>query len=410
LRVLLLSGQPHPGERTWRNLLKSDPSVDLVHFTILRPPEKSDFTPLNELALIVFPIEELFQVRLYEFDMVVFDRFILRHMLPPSHLRNIVAYVEQGGALLLAVGPEFAGLQSLFKSPIGEVMPGAPTGQILEGGFRPRITELGRRHPVTSELLNSPGAKGEERRWGRWFRQVEAVARSGSVLMDGPDGQPLLILDRVGKGRIAQLLSDQIWLWARGFEGGGPQGELLRRLAHWLMKEPDLEEDNLRAEIKGGRLTIRRQSLEPGTPEVKVTDPSGEVRSIPLQADFGGGAQAVVPAEAPGLYRIDDGARTVLAAGGTVNPLELADLRATAEALASVAKDSGGGVNWIGDGLPQVRRTKPGRDTAGKDWIGLHRNQAYVVAGATDIPLLPGLAALLLVLSVLGWTWWREGR
>src|SRR5437660_9835070 len=60
LRVLLVSGEPHSGERTWRNLLKSDASVDLVHFTILRPPEKQDGTPINELSLIAFPTRELF--------------------------------------------------------------------------------------------------------------------------------------------------------------------------------------------------------------------------------------------------------------------------------------------------------------------------------------------------------------
>ena len=68
--------------------------------------------------------------------------------------------------------------------------------------------------------------------------------------MSGDHGDPLLVLDRVGKGRVAQLLSDQMWFWARGFEGGGPQAELLRRLAYWLMKEPDLEENDLRAASK----------------------------------------------------------------------------------------------------------------------------------------------------------------
>src|SRR5437667_967927 len=37
LRVLLVSGEPHSGERTWRHLLKSDASVDAVHSTI--PPQ-----------------------------------------------------------------------------------------------------------------------------------------------------------------------------------------------------------------------------------------------------------------------------------------------------------------------------------------------------------------------------------
>ena len=83
LRVLLVSGEPHAGERTWRRLLKSDPAVDLVHFTILRPPEKDDLTPLNELALIAFPVRELFQVKIREFDLIILDRFQNRGILLP---------------------------------------------------------------------------------------------------------------------------------------------------------------------------------------------------------------------------------------------------------------------------------------------------------------------------------------
>jgi hypothetical protein len=225
LRVLLISGQPHAGERTWRNLLKSDPSVDLVHFTILRPPEKDDFTPLNDLALIVFPVQELFEIKLKEFDLIVFDRYLLRDVVPPSYLRNIAEYLRDGGAILFAVGPEFAGVRSLFQSPLGAVMPAKPTGRVLERGFVPAPTDVGRRHPVTAALVDG---KADTPKWGRWFRQVEAGPGTGVVLMQGLDERPLLILDRVGKGRVAQLMSDHIWLWARGFEGGGPQAELRR--------------------------------------------------------------------------------------------------------------------------------------------------------------------------------------
>ena len=408
LRVLLISGQPHPGERTWRNLLKSDPSVDLVHFTILRPPEKDDMTPLRELALIVFPVHELFEVKLREFNLVIFDRYIIRDVLPPSYLRNIEAYVREGGALLMAVGPEFAGLRSLFRTPLGVVMPGAPTGQVIEQGFRPVITDMGRRHPVTDIL---PKGLSGKPRWGRWFRQIDAVARSGVVLMGGVENRPLLILDRVGKGRVAQVMSDHIWLWAREFEGGGPQAELLRRLAHWLMKEPELEEERLLARARGGQLTIERRSLAREIPPVTVTAPSGAVTTLTLVAGRDGRAGATVPAEETGLYRVDDGTRIALAAAGALDSPELSDLRATAEHLAPVVAETGGGIAWIaGDDIPELRRTRPGRDTAGRGWIGLIRNQAYVVTGVVQVSLLPGLLVLVLVLGGLTAAWWREGK
>jgi hypothetical protein len=407
LRVLLVSGQPHGGERTWRNLLKSDPSVDLVHFTILRPPEKDDFTPVNELSLIVFPVRELFEVKLHEFDLVVFDRYVVRDVLPPSYFANIADYVRKGGALLLAVGPEFAGLRGLSETPLGRILPGKPSGQVLEGGFRPSLAEKGRRHPVTATL---PGADGDGARWGRWFRHVETTPTNGVTLMEGRAGAPLLILDRVEAGRIALLASDHIWLWARGYEGGGPQAELLRRLAHWLMKEPELEEESLIARARGERLVIERRSLSPDNPPVTLTTPSGTTRKVPLEAAGGGRMRALVTADAPGLYRIEDGARHAIAAVGALNPVEMAAPRATAEPLATVAKASGGGIAWLADGMVELRRTRPDRDTSGRGWMGIRRNDAQEITGVTQTSLIPAIVLLALVLGGLTTAWWREGR
>ncbi|MEC7539046.1 MAG: hypothetical protein VYB59_17360, partial [Pseudomonadota bacterium] len=323
LRVLLVSGEPHPGERTWRNLLKSDPSVDLVHFTILRPPEKQDGTPINELSLISFPTRELFEMKLKEFDLVIFDRYRRRGVLPPVYLQNIVEYVRDGGALLKAVGPSYAGPFSIYRTPLGELLPGAPTGKLIDKPFRPRVTDLGQRHPVTANL---PGMRGEEApTWGRWLRQIDIELARGNVLMSGADTKPLLVLDRFHKGRVAQFNSDHIWLWARGFEGGGPQAELLRRLAHWLMKEPDLEEDDLRATFDGQNLKIEHRSLETKDKvEIELTDPVGETQKLQLGESKGGRSTREVPVDQPGLYTIRRGDKTVLLAVGALNPREFA--------------------------------------------------------------------------------------
>ena len=407
LRVLLVSGQPHAGERTWRNLLKSDPSVDLIHFTILRPPEKDDFTPLKELALIAFPIQELFEEKLRNFDLIVFDRYVVRDVLPPSYFRNIVDYVKEGGALLLALGPEFATLESLYNTPLGKIMPASPTGKVLERGFRPSLTDTGRRHPVTAGLSRSKDGKPQ---WGRWFRQIDAAPRSGQILMRGLDGKPLLLLEREGKGRVAQLLSDHIWLWARGFEGGGPQAELLRRLAHWLMKEPDLEEEGLKAEIRDGRLQVERRSLDDKQVQVTVSMPGGETRTLELDEGGDGTGRAAMAITVPGLYRVSDGVRTALATLGALNPLEFRDLRASADKVKTVVKASGGGIHWITRGMPEIRRSRPGRDTAGQGWIGLVANRSFVVSGIAQVPLLPGWLVMVLVLGGLMAAWHREGR
>jgi hypothetical protein len=380
--------------------------VDLVHFTILRPPEKDDFTPLRELALIAFPIQELFETKLQEFDLIVFDRYVVRDVLPPSYLRNIVNFVNEGGALLLALGPEFASLRSLYKTPLGKVMPASPTGKVLERGFRPRLTDIGRRHPVTAGLSHA-GVKDTD--WGRWFRQIEALPTSGRVLMQGLDDKPLLLLERQGKGRVAQFLSDHIWLWARGFEGGGPQAELLRRLAHWLMKEPDLEEEGLKAEIRDGRLLIRRHSLKDDAPDLTITAPSGKTVTMGLEKSDGA-ARAVMDVKETGLYKVSDGIQTALATMGVLNPLELSDLRASAGKLRALVKATGGGIHWIAKGIPELRRTRPGRDSAGRGWIGLVANRSFVVTGLAQVPLLPGFLVLVLVVGGLMAAWHREGR
>ncbi|UCH73828.1 MAG: hypothetical protein JSU82_16130 [Rhodospirillales bacterium] len=409
LRVLLVSGEPHAGERTWRNLLKSDPSVDLVHFTILRPPEKQDGTPINELSLISFPTRELFEVKLHEFDLVIFDRYRRRGVLPPVYLQNIVDYVMGGGALLEAVGPTFASPYSIYRTPLGAALPGEPTGAIIERGFRPVVTETGHRHPVTADLPGHGGG-GEEPKWGRWFRLMDVDARRGHVLMTGAEDRPLVILDRIGLGRVAQINSDHIWLWARGYEGGGPQAELLRRMAHWLMQEPDLEEESIVATVEDDKLKIVRRSVEPDDWPIELLQPDGETVSVELTETKPGRYEATVPVTAAGLYRVSDGINVAMAAVGALNPLEFADVRANAAVAAPVATATGGSVNWLSDGLPSIRRVKADRSHVGRGWIGLVANGDYLVTGVRQVPAYPGLLALMLALGAMVFAWRREGQ
>ena len=410
LRVLLVTGEPHLGERVWRNILKSDPSVDLVHFTILRPPEKQDGTPIRELSLIAFPIRELFDVKLDDFDLIIFDRYSRRGIIPQAYVENVVRYVRKGGAFLEAAGPSFGTPMSLHRTPLGEILPTEPTGNVYEEGFKPQLTDVGRRHPVTEDLPGA-GRTGDAPGWGRWFRQVEARVHNGTAVMNGEHGDPLLVLDRVGKGRVAQLLSDQMWLWARGFEGGGPQAELLRRLAYWLMKEPDLEENDLRAVVEGDRLVVTRQSLEADDRPITVTLPDGATQTLALMPEHGGRSSGTLPITQMGLYRASDGAHTALAAAGPLNPIEFADVRTTPEKLAPLVQASAGGVFWASDGsVPEIRRVSPGRAAAGHGWMGLRRNGDYVVTGFSELPLMPGFAALLLSVGLFIAAWRREGR
>ncbi len=411
LRVLLVSGEPHVGERVWRNTLKADPSVDLIHFTILRPPEKQDGTPVAELALIPFPIRELFQERLSEFDLIIFDRYRQRGLLPRLYIHNIVDFVEQGGALLVAAGPSFAGGLSLARTPIGRILPAQPTGQVIEQSFRPKLTETGKRHPVTAKLSANEG-----RDWGNWSRQIAAEVTGGQVLLAGVEGRPLLVLDRRGAGRVAQVMSDHVWLWAKGFDGGGPHGEFLKRVAHWLMKEPELEENALRARAEGTggntELRIERHTLAPADTPVTVTSPSGETTAVPLGQRESGAETARLKVTEAGLYRLTDGERSAIAGVGTLNAREFSEVSTTRRHLDPVAAATGGGIYAVGQDAPppSVRRVSAGRDLSGSDWIGLRDNRGQRILGVTRVPLLPVFLVLAFVLAGLAGAWWRESR
>ncbi|MCC6008800.1 MAG: hypothetical protein JJU40_14135, partial [Rhodobacteraceae bacterium] len=400
--------------RTWRNLLKSDGAVDLVHFTILRPPEKQDGVPISELSLIAFPTYELFMQRIEDFDLIIFDRYRRRGILPASYIDNIRRYVEAGGALLVAGGAEFASAESLYRSPLSRIMPAEPTGRVAERGFTPRITEAGRRHPVTEGLdaFAPRPAEGDTPGWGRWFRHVELVPRAGHVVMSGVEDAPLLVLDRQGQGRIALLGSDQAWLWDRGVEGGGPQLELLRRMAHWAMSEPDLEEEALVATASGRAIAITRRSMsEPESPLVaELVSPSGTVAEVILEPAGPGRFEAVVPAEEQGLWRVSQGLREAVVALGPPAPREFERIIATGDILAPFVASTRGGIHRLEDGLPDIRLVREGRVASGRGWIGLTPREAYLTTDIRRQTLVwPGLfLALAALLTMMAWR--REGR
>jgi len=411
LRVLLVSGEPNAGERTWRNLLKSDASVDLVHFTILRPPEKQDGTPINELSLIAFPTRELFQQKIGEFQLIIFDRYARQGVLPMIYFDNIARYVRDGGAVLVAAGPDYASSTSLWRTPLDSILPAEPDGTLTERGFRPRLTELGKRHPVTRDL---EGSASEPPHWSQWFRVVDTRNPTGTAVMQGPDNEPLLLLSRQGEGRVALLLSDHIWLWARGFEGGGPHLDLMRRLSHWLMKQPDLEEEALRLVVRGHELLVRRQTMADEVSDVTLTSPSGSTQILKLTPTDAGVWEATVTANELGLWRATDGKLNALVNIGPANPREFSEVTSTTDVLAPITAATGGDSRRLEEGnnmsVPRILAVRSGDTYKGGDWIGLKMRDASVVRGIGVLPVFAGLLGLLLLLGSLAGTWAREGR
>lgn len=414
LRVLLVSGEPHQGERTWRNLLKSDANVDLVHFTILRPPEKQDGTPISELSLIAFPTRELFIQKIKDFDLIIFDRYANQSVLPQAYFDNIVRYVRDGGALLIAAGPEYAGAASLARTRLAGILPGDPDGRVVERPYKATPTQTGQRHPVTRDL---PGSDSNPPAWGDWLRIVQARMRPGiQPVLSGAEGLPLLALSREEKGRVALLLSDHAWLWARGYQEGGPYLDLLRRLAHWLMKEPALEEEALRAQTTGhGReVRIERQTMADTAEPVTVTGPTGKVTTVPLKPAEPGLFTATFDAQSLGLHTLRSGNLVAFVSVGPPNPRELADVFSDTERLRPAAEASGGSIRRLADAsgavqVPRLQSLRGGR-LAGSDWIGFRPSDSATIRGVEVYPLALGLIALAALAAAVLAMWLVEGR
>jgi Putative glutamine amidotransferase len=391
LNVLLVTGSPSPGARLWRDTLKADSSIDLIHFTILRTPESIDAASNSELALIPFPVEQLFEQRLGSFDLVIFDRYTALDLLQPAYFASVADYVRKGGALLVVTGPEYVGRDSLANTPLQPVLPVAPRSDAPGGAFVPRLSALGLRHPVT-QTLQQP--------WGSWYRYARARPLGGRTLMQTPSGDPLLQINSVGRGRVAVLLSDQLWLWAR-MDDGGPWNDLVRRTAHWLMKEPDLDSEQLALRMDGQRLIITRRNDSPAASVAQLTRPGGRSEQLPLVATKDGATASVLAAE-PGLYQVRSGAleRSLNSAAGLP---EYQSAQPTETRLAASAKASGGSVQWLEDGLPAITRIKAGESS--NHGLALVRNREGRLIGFQERPFLPAWGWLLLLLCALAISW-----
>ncbi len=410
LKVLLVSGKPHMGERMWRNLLKSDPAVDLVHFTILRQPDKRDNVPQRELSLIPFPFQELFEEKLYDFDLIIFDRYTLNRILPLHYFQNISSYILQGGALMEVSGPEYAGDASIYNTALKSVLPLKPTSNVIEQAFYPNYTQTGQNHPITKEKI------GSFQKTGPWLRHVATTIQNEQdrILMTGTDNFPLIVIGEREKGRIAQLASDQIWLWERAYKEGGAHTKLLRRLVHWLMKEPELEEEKISIDSNGQNAVISLRLMNPPqeTVTVTLTKPDGEKSEINLTADQQTGAfQNSFLADQPGLYKVSYQNMSAIYAAGDLKSLEFQNVLTTTGPLQDIVKKSGGRFIWTEEkSKTNIRHVEQGRKMSGFGWIGLQKNNSYTIKETSAKPLLSHSAWLTLFLAALLLGWLRESK
>jgi hypothetical protein len=284
------------------------------------------------------------------------------------------------------------------------ILPALPTGEIITEDVMPTLSDEGVRHTITEDFAGQ--------RWGKWLRYIQARSDTGDVLMRTETGAPLFAVDRVGDGRVAQLLSDQIWLWARGYDGGGPFSDLIRRSVHWLMKEPELDERQLQLIAQGATVRATLRTLADRAAPLIIETPDGSFLEPEWRSDGPGSYNAEVPVDQLGLYRAQSGGLEAVALNGPANPREFAALEATDTVLAPLIASTNGGsytLDTVGE-RPDIRKVGRTADASGRNWLGLRERGAYAVRSSTSLPLLPGLLAIGLILIMLLLAWRREGR
>lgn len=381
LRVLLVAGQPSWDQRFLRAFLERDPTTDLISFFILRQTADMTMADPDELALIPFPVDELFSEHLGSFDIVLLQNFDYAPYDMAVHLPRIRDYVMRGGSFAMIGGPLSFTAAGYAETPIAEILPvdvlprGTPESEaITTDRFQPVIAEGATHHPLVG-LLPDPDANA-----GAWaalapmigVNVVRGVAHEGQVLLQhptahAPDGGPLpvLVSGAAGRGRVVALTSDTSWRW--GLTTGGTTGDASAyerfwdRVIRWLARDPALEPARVTTDRESygpdARMTVTGTLAdaryvpfagEPMTLTVR-TETGDAVRTIEVRTDAEGELRTEIDAPSePGGYVVEvarRGETALLAeepflveAGGA----ELADPRADHALLAEIARATSG--------------------------------------------------------------------
>ncbi len=407
LRVMLISGEPNMGLRNWRNILNSDPSIELLHFTILRPPSKRDLTPVRELALIPFPSQELFSADISKFSLIILDQYTLQGILPKKYLDNIVDYVINGGAILNISGQEYLGDRSLSNSPLANILPAKPESFSTKS-FIPTLTNLGKRHPITNTLENSY----KNKKWGKWFSFIKTNQASGQTLMTA-NSHPLLIINEVSDGRIAQILSDQGWVWKKDRENKGPLLKLLRNIIHWLLKTPEFQENYLEVFKNGDLITLNLNSLYQGNTKAIITNPMGKEISVLMKDNKNGSLIGTFESNEYGKFslNVNDIKKDFFL--GVSNSIELERVRSSDFLIDSFFKKNKNYIystTWLGSDIPTILKVYSKNNIAGKNWVGLLEKKVKKNDIFVKKEFINWLLVMPLLLLLLFMCWFRENK
>ncbi len=402
IRVLQVVGRPSWDERFMRKLLKKNPNVDLISFFILRTSTNIMIAGRDELSLIPFPTQELFEEQLGSFDLIIFQNFTYRGYQMERYLPLIRDFVANGGGFVMVGGDQSYTSGGYEGTPVAEFLPVdlPPVGGDLvdTGRFKARPAPGGERHPITALSVvpedNRVIWEGLPELSG--VNRVSGVRAGAQVLLEHPtlqvNGQPAPVVAgwQYKDGRVLSVLSDSTWHWdflATG-EGGDNRhyykfwGNAIR----WLIKDPDLEPVRVEADRDryplGAEATLVAHVV--GRDYQPAVDVPVKVRVERSRFDEGGRELRELVTELEGrtnevgewtgrVTAADEGAWFVQATatlpGGDVqdddvfiaqaDPVEMRDTRARADTLKVLAQAGGGRFVGLAAGLDDLERSEP---------------------------------------------------
>jgi uncharacterized membrane protein len=401
VRVLHVCGRPSWDQRFLRSMLRLDPNVDLVSFFILRT--ETDDQPWNreEMSLIPFPDREIFDEQLKSFDLLIFQNFnsAPSYKVEP-YLPGLRDYVQSGGALAMVGGDLSFASGGFAQTALREVLPveleGIPPGgdrAVTRDTFKPRLTQSGRSHPVTSLSLDP---KVNETRWSslpalEGMNRVTRLKPGATVLLTHPSARtengepaPVLAVTDAGKGRALALTTDTSWHWGFLAAGGGDDGRTFQRFwesaIRWLVRDPALT--LLRVELdrveyrRGQPASARARTLHADyspagdTPVALALYAVGEdggkpQKTFEVTTNKDGEAHLELPALAAGVYRLTgraiiDGRNLSEEQTFVIKPegRELEDVVSQREVLREIAGITGGRFIEGAIGSPAVRKPR----------------------------------------------------
>jgi uncharacterized membrane protein len=426
--VLQVVGRPSWDERFLRELLKRNPNVDLISFFILRSTTDMQKAPQEELALIPFPVAELFTTELDTFDVVIFQNFTYRPYNMARFLPRIRDYVQQGGSFMMIGGTEAFEDGWYAGTPIASILPvrlgGAPAWDGAE--FRPRLTAEGRRHPVTriGESGEPPDLVFQRLPPLEGVNPTLGLAEGSRALLVHPSlpgNPPVLAIREVGRGRTMAITTDSVWYWrflALAEEGAGREFDrLFNNSLRWLIRDPELA----RVRLRSDRAVYGPQ--DPVNAEVRVLGPDydglagAEVEAdlIPLgSAETAGRATTTITGEdgsgllgfgplPPGMYLLRASAHSEGEAVGIAEEpivVEAADRELQnpfpkPEIMEALAQASGGRFIEISKDLPEIE---------------LEDTRRVEIDRTRRVPIWDRWPFFLVLLGLVSLEWWFRRR